>query len=394
MATTSEDGPPARVLADRLATAAHPLTQRWFERIDARLDVAPEAVFPSRALLDHVPILVERIAAMVADETTELSADMAAVRKAREIGVLRFEQGCSMSELVKELEILDSILFHFMAEEAAGLDGTTSLGLDMGGRLAAALAAVREAAIHAFASSQNQRLNDAHNRLRSLDRLVSHELSNRVGGAMGVAELLATDVDAETRARLAGALHRHLEAMRRVVENVRLIADVDETRQEGHVPLSAAVAEARRTLREMAEAADVEIRVSDQLPDVIVPAAAVELCLIGYLSNAILYADPASDDRCATVTAWWEPLADGGGRILVRVDDNGIGVPAQDRERLFTPFNRSEIAITRNVAGLGLGLCTVRETVEAYGGEAWAEFDSPRGATFLFSLPCRRREDR
>jgi signal transduction histidine kinase len=74
-------------------------------------------------------------------------------------------------------------------------------------------------------------------------------------------------------------------------------------------------------------------------------------------------------------------------RILVR--DRGPGIAAEDRERVFLPFERA--VSWRNVAGFGLGLTAVRQIVEAHGGTVWLEGTSPSGATFVIELPVDAR---
>lgn len=64
-----------------------------------------------------------------------------------------------------------------------------------------------------------------------------------------------------------------------------------DSRQQRHVPLGSAIAEAKRQLRDMAANSGVDIRVAPSLPAVEVNAAAVELCLSNLLSNGIKYAD-------------------------------------------------------------------------------------------------------
>ena len=71
--------------------------------------------------------------------------------------------------------------------------------------------------------------------------------------------------------------------------------------------------------------------------------------------------------------------------IVVRVLDNGLGVPPDSRAKLFQRFFR--VHPDTGEEGSGLGLSLVRETIEASGGRAWAEFP-PEGSIFAFSLPC------
>lgn len=125
------------------------------------------------------------------------------------------------------------------------------------------------------------------------------------------------------------------------------------------------------------------------MPEVEVKAAAVELALTNYLSNAIKYSDPRKPTRLVGVTAAVEGTG-GGCELVVRVTDNGLGVPEPARGSLFERFFRAHASST--VEGTGLGLSIVRETVEAIGGRAWAEFPQT-GSVFAFAIPCRREED-
>jgi signal transduction histidine kinase len=78
---------------------------------------------------------------------------------------------------------------------------------------------------------------------------------------------------------------------------------------------------------------------------------------------------------------------------VVRVRDNGIGVPEPSRAKLFRQFYRAHGETVTEVEGTGLGLSIVRETAESLGGSAWAEFPEDGGTVFAFSLPSRREED-
>jgi K+-sensing histidine kinase KdpD len=77
---------------------------------------------------------------------------------------------------------------------------------------------------------------------------------------------------------------------------------------------------------------------------------------------------------------------------VIRVRDNGLGVPPDRRDRLFEQYYRAhEETVTAD--GTGLGLSIVQDTVSSLGGRAWAEFPDDGGSVFAFSLPSRRSED-
>ena len=74
------------------------------------------------------------------------------------------------------------------------------------------------------------------------------------------------------------------------------------------------------------------------------------------------------------------------GWLLLRVDDNGVGIPCSEREEVFEPFHRG--LGTAGIPGTGVGLAICQRVVTRYGGRIWVE-DSPYGGTsVLFTLPA------
>jgi signal transduction histidine kinase len=239
-----------------------------------------------------------------------------------------------------------------------------------------------------------ERLVERDERLRAFNRALTHEFRNRIGAVMGAGQLLESlDTSESDRKQLAGVVVRNVDGMRIVLENLLELSRADtDVRQQRHVRLPQAAAEAARQLRDAARAAGVAVRLSPTLPDVEVNAAAVELCLTNLVSNAIKYADPAKDARWAEVSATIDGSS-GVSEVVVRVRDNGLGVPEDQRNELFTRFFRAHEHSARHVEGTGLGLSIVRETIRSLGGRVWAEFPPDGGALFAFALPSRRASD-
>ena len=77
----------------------------------------------------------------------------------------------------------------------------------------------------------------------------------------------------------------------------------------------------------------------------------------------------------------------GGGGVTIRVDDDGPGIPAAERERVFDRFHRSQAARDRHSGGSGLGLAIASSIVEAHGGRIWAEPSPLGGARVAVALP-------
>ena len=128
------------------------------------------------------------------------------------------------------------------------------------------------------------------------------------------------------------------------------------------------------------------------MPDVELRAAVIELCIKNYLSNAIKYCDPAKSDRFIEISGTQERTRDGHYEVVLRVRDNGIGVPVDKREHLFERFYRAHEGMT-SIEGTGLGLNIVRQTVESQGGRAWADYPAEGGSIFAIALPLRRGPD-
>jgi signal transduction histidine kinase len=75
-------------------------------------------------------------------------------------------------------------------------------------------------------------------------------------------------------------------------------------------------------------------------------------------------------------------------RAIVRVQDEGPGVPPQERGRIFEPYARG--ALHDDVRGSGIGLFASRRLIEGQGGDLWVEDAPGGGAVFAFSIPLAR----
>jgi signal transduction histidine kinase len=394
---SSVPAPLAAPLAARLRAARVEITARWLERIADRVALERRRIFPTDDLLDHMPLLVCGIADQLENPADVVSADAAVIVHARELGAARYAQGFSEYEVLKEFELLGSILFAFVMREADQIDVPCSRAelFACAQRLFHAVALVQQATTTRFLELAHARVAEREDRLRAFHRALTHEMRNRVGATLGAGQLLQmADVPPDRRADLVGVVVRNADGMRLVLENLLELSRLDrDARQERRIPLRAAAAEVARQLREAAAASGVQVRLSPDLPPVETNAAAVELCLANLISNAIKYADPAKSPRWVDVSARAETAPDGTPtEVIVEVRDNGVGVPEAARARLFERYFRAHESVLPAVEGTGLGLNLVREVVEGLGGRAWAEH-APGGTVFAFALPCRRAAD-
>ncbi len=84
-------------------------------------------------------------------------------------------------------------------------------------------------------------------------------------------------------------------------------------------------------------------------------------------------------------------LAPTQGRVEVRVSDSGIGIPINERQRVFEAFYQIDSSSTREYGGTGLGLSIVKRLVETHGGTVRIEDNTPQGTVFVVALPVAGR---
>jgi signal transduction histidine kinase len=388
----------AATLADSLRSAKQELVTQWLDRISARVNISTKRVFPTHELLNHVPLLIEGIAGYLKRPERDIDAKAPVVAKAMELGALRHAQGFDAYELLKEYEMLGEIIFDFLTEAAVRIDEKVPRRdfLACWQRVFQAIELIRQATMSHFLRLSAAQINERENRLRKFNRTVAHELKNNVNAIANASTMLGEPwTSDEERKQFETIIARNSDGLIHVLANLESLSRTQgDARHCRNVLLPEAANEAVRELKEAAKAKGVEVRIADDLPGIEVDAATVELCLMNYVSNGIKYSDSSKGERWVSIEASVEgPDTERDREVVIRVCDNGIGVPADKREQLFEEFYRAHDETVTDANGSGLGLSIVRETVESIGGRAWAEFPDGQGSVFAFSLPSRRRDD-
>lgn len=118
---------------------------------------------------------------------------------------------------------------------------------------------------------------------------------------------------------------------------------------------------------------------ADEFPTVRGDPQRLEQVLDNLVSNAIKYSP-----RGGVVEIKGEASAV---EVVISVRDEGVGIPLEEQERIFTRFHRVVSPETRAVSGTGLGLYLTRAIVQAHGGRCWVDSIPGQGATFYIALP-------
>lgn len=124
-----------------------------------------------------------------------------------------------------------------------------------------------------------------------------------------------------------------------------------------------------------------EVNLPETLAPVLGDSRALQHCLLNLLDNAVKY---SRDRKEVKVTA---TSGNGDGTVRLAVSDKGIGIPAEDRERIFEKFARVETGLVHTVKGAGLGLSLVQMLVRAHHGRVEVASTPGEGSTFTILLP-------
>ena len=234
-------------------------------------------------------------------------------------------------------------------------------------------------------------LHKAIERQREFDRLkddfvavVSHELRTPLATVYGGVETLQRQTLApETRDRLFVVIRQEAARLAKLVEDVlwasrlgarRCVVACDAIDPS---PIIASVAASAAAHAPAGVA--VVVRSKDELDRIKARPEDVERVLTNLVDNAVKY---SPNGGVVEIDA-----DDTGDTVRFFVKDEGIGVPADERERIFDKFTRLDPQMTRGIGGTGLGLYICRELVRELGGEISCIPNPDRGTTFTFEIP-------
>ncbi len=211
----------------------------------------------------------------------------------------------------------------------------------------------------------------------------SHELKTPIAAILAAAETLkiALARDIDSTERFADQIEGSARHLNRLVSDLLDLSRLETDRPtRERVRLDHVAGDELARLTPVAEEKGVAL--VKEMEEAWVEASPPDLGLAirNLLDNAIRYTPPGGEVRLEVGSDSRGPL--------VKVEDNGEGIPSRDIPRIFERFYRVDTARSRATGGTGLGLAIVKHIAEGHGGEVSVESELGRGSTFTLRVPA------
>ena len=218
--------------------------------------------------------------------------------------------------------------------------------------------------------------------------IASHQLRTPITELNWALETIAQDrtLQAETK-NLVDRTAQSAKELLSLVEDLLSISRIEEGRFGYALAETDIVAFVEKILEQtmpLAEEAGLKLyfdRPKEKLPPVIIDSSKLGMAMNNLIDNAIRYNVPNGQITVKVARAAEGPF------LEISVKDTGIGLPAEEIDKLFHKFYRGTNALKFQTNGSGLGLYISRNIILAHGGRMWAESELNRGSTFTFTLP-------
>ena len=240
------------------------------------------------------------------------------------------------------------------------------------------------------------RLQEANAELMRLDRMksdfiaiASHELRTPLGLILGHSTFLKEQLKDE-HAEQMDVIMRSALRLKTIIEDMSAISHKEEGQSRvRRAPFSMSRLVQDMTNRFQPAAAEKEIELGFDVPQgdeltVCGDRDKVDVVLAHLIRNAITFTDPGG--QVGIKAEAYE------GYIKVFVVDTGIGIPADQMEKIFDRFYQVESHLTRKHGGMGLGLSIAKAMVEMHNGQIWCESKEGTGSLFCFMLPVDEQQ--
>lgn len=232
---------------------------------------------------------------------------------------------------------------------------------------------------------KNARLEELNEQKNQLLGMATHDLRNPLAAIISGCRLIERDaVSGDKLKNTVQEIHRISGFMLHLVEDLLDLSKIESRKlglAKALMDITGMLTYAVNFHRPQAESKDIKLSLELQgaLPSLDIDARKMEQVLENLISNAIKFSPKGSEVKVKA-----ERVVD---ELVIRVEDQGPGIPEQEQSKLFKPFSRTSVRPTGGESSSGLGLSIAKKIVEAHQGRIWVESQLGVGSHFVFALP-------
>ena len=239
----------------------------------------------------------------------------------------------------------------------------------------------------------NRKLQDANRHKSVFLASMSHELRTPLNAILGFSELLIDAGDGQfppaTRKRFLGQIHSSGKHLLGLINDILDLSKIEAGQMELRlqvIEITDVVREVASTVEPLAAQKKIQLQINEGgAGDITADAGKVKQILLNLVSNAVKFTPEGG-----VVTIATRRLAD---TVELSVADTGIGIGAEDQERVFHEFQQVDSGMGRAQAGTGLGLTLTRRFARLHGGDVRLVSEPGKGSVFTISLPLVARAE-
>jgi two-component system sensor histidine kinase BarA len=264
-------------------------------------------------------------------------------------------------------------------------------------------------------AEKNAGLQAANERLRELDRLksnllatVSHELRTPLTSIIGYSEMLREGISGPLNPEQRDFVATIHEKGTQLLELISGLLDLSKmeagtlTLRRAPVDLRPIVVDVLQTLAPMARSRDVQLQGECEpgMPTLLGDANRLRQVILNLADNALKFTPRGGQVNVRVRMTTMSPEnTEGAGLVLlaarqlaaeITVTDTGVGIPDEEKARIFEPFYQVDSGSTREVGGTGLGLSIVQRLVQGHQGTIRVEDNYPTGAKMVVVIPFKQ----
>lgn len=381
-------------ICDELQAASRSVADYWLKRIEPIVQEDVRNIFPTEQYLDHIPSMIEEIASLLTSPSQDFSLLSSVIsRKALELGTLRHEQKATVSQLLREYDILENVLEEFVIESSQTFQGEASIkdAILMTGALNSIVRFILQCTVDSFTENYMKTIHEQTEKLVSFNRFLGHELRTPLQSALLNTELMIesrqiTDRDMKELLSVKNAIQTASSLISNIEQLIQTSDDVGvDSLAAQTIELDGLITDIREQLSGALRERGIQLTCRGDLGALNIETGRLRIVLMNLISNSIKYSDANKDDR--TIEIFRDELPDL--QVALSVWDNGLGIPADlldDVQDLRVRAHRQMDSVN-GVSGQGIGLYLVAEAVKDLSGSMRIESEEGSYTCVTLTLP-------